>query len=190
MDNIEGILKSEEIDLKRDAEIKRILSVHPKDYYAVLDVAFEADAGVIKKRYRQLAMLIHPDKTSLPDAEKAFDIVKKAELILQARGDDQALAVQEKERLDLIYRDVDQDRKRVREALEDLEFQELQQKELQQRHKINEHAAAKRAEENVSAAAKHKQRWENDRDTRVNLWRSYVSKVEKPKKKKKKKVLA
>lgn len=189
MDNIEGILKSQETDLKRNEEIKRILSVHHKDYYAVLDVDFEADAGVIKKRYRQLAMLIHPDKTSLPDAEKAFDIVKKAELILLALSDD-TLASEERSRLDLIYRDVKQDRKRVAEALAELELQEMQQKELEQRSKINEHVAAKRAEETVSAAAKHKQQWENDRDSRVDLWRSYISKVEKPKKKKKKKVLA
>ena len=37
--------------------------LYEKDYYAILGVDKKADASVIKKKYRQLARELHPDKT-------------------------------------------------------------------------------------------------------------------------------
>jgi len=50
-----------------------------KDYYAVLEITREqATEVVIKKQYRKLALLMHPDKNSAPGAEEAFKVVSQA----------------------------------------------------------------------------------------------------------------
>lgn len=43
-----------------------------KDYYAALDVPIDADLAQIKKAYRKLARLHHPDVSKAPDAEARF----------------------------------------------------------------------------------------------------------------------
>ena len=43
-----------------------------KDYYAALDVPIGADLAQIKKAYRKLARLHHPDVSKAPDAEVRF----------------------------------------------------------------------------------------------------------------------
>jgi len=47
-----------------------------KDYYEVLGIAKDADAGAIKKAYRRLAIKYHPDKN--PDDKKAEEKFKEA----------------------------------------------------------------------------------------------------------------
>ena len=43
-----------------------------RDYYELLGVSRDADAEAIKKAYRRLAMRVHPDRNSSPDAEERF----------------------------------------------------------------------------------------------------------------------
>jgi curved DNA-binding protein CbpA len=49
-----------------------------KDYYGILGVAKDATQADIKKQYRKLALLLHPDKCNLPGAEEAFKSVSSA----------------------------------------------------------------------------------------------------------------
>jgi len=49
-----------------------------KDYYAVLGVAKDADADLIKKEYRKLARKFHPDHNKEADAENKFKEVSEA----------------------------------------------------------------------------------------------------------------
>jgi len=49
-----------------------------KDYYEILEVSKEATEVEIKKQYRKLALIMHPDKNSAPGAEEAFKAVSKA----------------------------------------------------------------------------------------------------------------
>ena len=53
-----------------------------KDYYATLGVAKSASAEEIKKAYRKLALLHHPDRGGGPEAEKKFKEVSEAYQIL------------------------------------------------------------------------------------------------------------
>ena len=43
-----------------------------RDYYEVLGVGREADAGQIKKAYRKLALQYHPDRNDSSEAEGKF----------------------------------------------------------------------------------------------------------------------
>ncbi|CAI7892370.1 unnamed protein product [Closterium sp. NIES-54] len=64
---------------------RRPIGPLPKDYvdwFGVLQVDARTDEAGIKKRYRQLALLLHPDKNKSQKAEAAFRYVKEAHTIL------------------------------------------------------------------------------------------------------------
>ncbi|XP_055308891.1 dnaJ homolog subfamily B member 12-like isoform X4 [Sitodiplosis mosellana] len=60
--------------------VKRIQSC--KDYYEVLKVTKEATDTEIKKSYKKLALVLHPDKNRAPGAAEAFKAVGNAVAIL------------------------------------------------------------------------------------------------------------
>jgi len=53
------------------AEVSPRMNVR-RDYYQVLGVPRDADAGVLKKAFRELASRYHPDTSTEPDAEQQF----------------------------------------------------------------------------------------------------------------------
>ncbi|KAL8200129.1 hypothetical protein R6Q57_011468 [Mikania cordata] len=53
-----------------------------KDLYGILQVESSADVTTIKKHYRKLALVLHPDKNRFPGAEAAFKLVGEANMIL------------------------------------------------------------------------------------------------------------
>ena len=55
-------------------EIARINAA--ADHYQVIGVAVTADEPTIKKAYRKLAVLLHPDKNPAPEAHEAFKRVR------------------------------------------------------------------------------------------------------------------
>eukprot|EP01018_Ginkgo_biloba_P028099 Gb_02877 [translate_table: standard] len=48
------------------------------DWYLILKVEENTEIDVIRRRYRQLALLLHPDKNKHPKAEAAFKLVSEA----------------------------------------------------------------------------------------------------------------
>ncbi|KAL2317631.1 hypothetical protein Fmac_031507 [Flemingia macrophylla] len=65
------------VDVLLAAE-KRVNNHHP-DWYAVLQVDRRSvDLDLIKKHYRRLALLLHPDKSRFPFADHAFKLVADA----------------------------------------------------------------------------------------------------------------
>ena len=55
---------------------------HCKDFYEVLQVNKEANDADLKKSYRKLALVLHPDKNSAPGASEAFKAVGNAFAVL------------------------------------------------------------------------------------------------------------
>ncbi|XP_049863843.1 dnaJ homolog subfamily B member 12 isoform X2 [Schistocerca gregaria] len=53
-----------------------------KDYYEILGVSKDATDSEIKKAYKKLALLLHPDKNKCPGANEAFKAVGNAVAIL------------------------------------------------------------------------------------------------------------
>lgn len=64
---------------QREMEVERILKALKLNPYDILNLDVSAKPEDIKRRYRQLSLFIHPDKTPHPRAPDAFDILKKAE---------------------------------------------------------------------------------------------------------------
>lgn len=55
------------------------------DWYGVLQIEQTADEASIKKQYRKLALLLHPDKNKFPGAEAAFKLIGEAQRVLLDR---------------------------------------------------------------------------------------------------------
>ncbi|KAL9290509.1 putative DnaJ domain, Chaperone J-domain superfamily [Arabidopsis thaliana] len=55
------------------------------DWYGILQVEQIANDVIIKKQYKRLALLLHPDKNKLPGAESAFKLIGEAQRILLDR---------------------------------------------------------------------------------------------------------
>ncbi|KAM7274254.1 hypothetical protein ACFE04_028918 [Oxalis oulophora] len=62
------------------AEIKLLGS--EMNWYGILQVQQFADDAIIKKQYRKLALLLHPDKNKFAGAEAAFKLVGEANRVL------------------------------------------------------------------------------------------------------------
>ena len=66
------------------AAIERSLDPRP---HGILGVPPNADEAMVRKSYRLMAKLLHPDKCQLPEAEAAFKRVKDAfEILIQAEA--------------------------------------------------------------------------------------------------------
>jgi len=52
------------------------------DWYGILQVETTADDMLLKKQYRKLALLLHPDKNKFVGAEAAFKLIGEAHMIL------------------------------------------------------------------------------------------------------------
>ncbi|KAJ8434950.1 hypothetical protein Cgig2_025986 [Carnegiea gigantea] len=55
------------------------------DWYSILQIEHTADDVLIKKQYRKLALLLHPDKNKFPGAESAFKLIMEAQKVLLDR---------------------------------------------------------------------------------------------------------
>lgn len=66
-------------NMETTADAKKIIMriTKTEDYYVILNVQKDATEAQIKKEFRLLARVIHPDKCSLPGAEDAFKKVFK-----------------------------------------------------------------------------------------------------------------
>lgn len=60
---------------------KRLLGSE-KDWYEILQVKRFADEITVKKQYRRLALILHPDKNRFPGAEGAFKLIHEANALL------------------------------------------------------------------------------------------------------------
>ncbi|KAK6913822.1 DnaJ domain [Dillenia turbinata] len=79
-------------DLENISQLLAVCDVHcsaekkifgnEMDWYGVLQVEQSADEASIKKQYRKLALLLHPDKNKFSGAEAAFKLIGEAQRLL------------------------------------------------------------------------------------------------------------
>ncbi|KAM7258840.1 hypothetical protein ACFE04_014581 [Oxalis oulophora] len=69
-------------EVERDNEVLRILSCFKLNPYDYLNLPFDATPVDIKKQYRKLSLMVHPDKCKHPQAKEAFGALAKAQQLL------------------------------------------------------------------------------------------------------------
>uniref|UniRef100_A0A2P2JYL0 Uncharacterized protein MANES_02G145200 n=1 Tax=Rhizophora mucronata TaxID=61149 RepID=A0A2P2JYL0_RHIMU len=77
LEGSEQILAVAEVLLSSE---KRINNKH--DWYSILQLEHRSDDDAVKKQYRRLALLLHPDKNKFPFADQAFKLVADAWAVL------------------------------------------------------------------------------------------------------------
>jgi DnaJ family protein C protein 8 len=172
-----------ERDRERQRFIRRVLML--KNPFDVLGAEPEDSLDQLKKRFKKAALLIHPDKCSLPRTTDAFDKLGKAmkkledddlresfaQMIVKARRDmlaDEKLAAlpseqQEAHRIELVNKALHRFEQHVTTAQK---YRNANSKWEKQR-KMEERERAKAQEE-------HEKQWDASRETRVDSWRSFV----------------
>ncbi|CDY27809.1 BnaA05g32180D [Brassica napus] len=73
LENVQKLLAVCDVHSSADKKIKGL-----DDWYGILQVQPSADSDTIKKQYRKLCLLLHPDKNKFPGAEAAFKFVGEA----------------------------------------------------------------------------------------------------------------
>ena len=59
--------------------------MNPKNYYQLLQISPDASENDIKKAYRKLALVFHPDVNTKKNAEEQFKILNEAYAVLSDR---------------------------------------------------------------------------------------------------------
>ncbi|GLI71078.1 hypothetical protein VaNZ11_015996 [Volvox africanus] len=78
----DDLLKAFFSDLKevdRDNEVNRILWAFKLNPFEKLNLRFDATAEDVKRQYRKLSLMVHPDKCKHPQAATAFDLLGEAQ---------------------------------------------------------------------------------------------------------------
>ena len=92
------------------AEVSRITKNYKRGHYAVLGLRRSASQMEIRQRYRQKALLVHPEKNPSPDARLAFEQLREAgETLADDRlrdAYDRKLQRQQEEQVDHLRREV------------------------------------------------------------------------------------
>jgi len=192
-------LESEAKEFNKDAEIDRILKAFRLDAYAVLDLQPGVPESDIKKTYRTKSLLIHPDKTSNPQAPDAFDRLKKAqnelmdekhrERLDEAIADARMLLIRENKwtvdspetRTEQFARDW---REKTKMVLIDNEHRRRRQMKAQMQEEGREQKKEEEELEKRKRKREHEQDWESTREQRIGSWRDFQKGTEKKKKKK------
>ncbi|KAF8920402.1 hypothetical protein CPB85DRAFT_1211641 [Mucidula mucida] len=206
-DDVEKLLSREATAFQREVEVERILKAFKLNPYDILDLDETATADDIKKKYRQLSLFIHPDKTSHARAPEAFDIVKKAESEVTDKAKREELDAIIKQARTLVLKRLtpplpastpDNDpalrglvppfKVQVRaQSRELLIEEEVRRRKAIKMNLANEGLEARKKDEEI-ASKKRKveedKHWEEGREQRVDSWRDFA----KGKKKKKAKI--
>ncbi|KAI0322755.1 DnaJ-domain-containing protein [Amylostereum chailletii] len=207
---LERLLNREASAFQRELEVNRILGAFKLNPYDILDLDATARPEDVKKKYRQLSLFIHPDKTPHPRAPEAFDILKKAESELSDPAKREELDAGINQARNLILRELglptttpldhpkvaelkppfkEQLRAKAREVLIE---EEVRRRKAIKMNMANEGFEARKKEEEVTARkrkAEEDANWEANREQRVDSWRSFANTSSKKKKKTKVAVL-
>lgn len=79
--NLDDLLKdfyADVRDVDRDNEVNRILWAFKLNPYERMNLKFDCSMDDIKKQFRKLSLLVHPDKCKHPQASTAFEVLGEA----------------------------------------------------------------------------------------------------------------
>ncbi|KAF2164761.1 hypothetical protein M409DRAFT_24666 [Zasmidium cellare ATCC 36951] len=198
-------LEKESKEFDKDSEIDRIMKAFRANSYDVLDLQPGVPDDDIKKTYRKKSLLIHPDKSTNPYAQEAFDRLakayqalldeKKRPILDEAIADARMLLIRERKLTtdsDEV-KDPDVDfmkawKDKVKFVLADNEARKQRQLKAQMRE---EGRQQQKEEEEIAERKRkreHEQEWEKTRDQRIGSWRNFQKNQKGGEKGKKKKM--
>ncbi|KAL9992533.1 putative DnaJ domain, Chaperone J-domain superfamily [Helianthus debilis subsp. tardiflorus] len=187
-------------EVERDNEVVRILSCFKLNAFEYLNLPFDSSPEDVKKQYRKLSLLVHPDKCKHPQAKEAFSALAKAQQLLldpqereylvnQINAAREELRAKRKKQLkkDTASKlkslvDEAQLKLKVREILTD---QEWRRRKMQMRISEEEGRLKKDEEESKEMwkrKREHEEQWEGTRENRVSSWRDFMKGGKKVKK--------
>lgn len=147
------------------------------------------------------------DRLKKSELVLSFDIPEN-ESEIESQDDTSKLYINEKKRLLAIYNDAEnrllrtkkiiqgdnyseENYKQILQIVTEILNEEIKQEEIernfQQQQEAKKMAELKKVQQERELKKKLANKWEDERDIRVNNWRSYTNKIEKPKSKSKKK---
>lgn len=189
----------------QDSEIDRIMKAFRANAYDVLDLQPGVPDDDIKKTYRKKSLLIHPDKSTNPFAQEAFDRLAKAYQALLDEKKRPTLdeAIADARMLLIRDRKLTTDSEEVKDP--DIEFMKAwkdkvkfvladneARRQRQLKAQMREEGRQQQKEEEEIAERKrkrdHEQEWEKTRDQRIGSWRDFQTKQKGGDKGKKKKL--
>lgn len=185
-----AFLAAEEKEANKDDEIDRIRKAFRKNAYDVLDLQPGVPDEDIRKVYRKKSILVHPDKSSNPYAQDAFDRLAKAyqslldekergvldEAIADARMlliRERGLTVDSEE-----VKDPDTDfmkawKAKVYEVIRDNDLRRERQRRAQMQEEGRQQRKDEAEAEERKRKREHEQVWEKTREQRVGSWRDF-----------------
>ncbi|GBG84677.1 hypothetical protein CBR_g39052 [Chara braunii] len=69
-------------EVERENEVNRVLSSFKLNPFEHLNLPFESGPEDVKRQYRRVSLMVHPDKCSHPRAKEAFGALAKAQQML------------------------------------------------------------------------------------------------------------
>ncbi|QIW99362.1 hypothetical protein AMS68_004880 [Peltaster fructicola] len=197
--------KKEDAALLADSEIERILQAFKINAYDVLDLVPGVPPEDIKRTYRRKSLLIHPDKSSNPNAQDAFDRLAQAYQALldddkrakldEAIADARSLLIRElkltKDSEEVKNPDTDfmkAWKEKVKFVLADNEMRKRRQMKAQMQEEGREQRKVEEAAAERKRKIDHDKHWEDTREERIGAWRDFQKKGPKATGTKKKKI--
>ncbi|KAA3489723.1 J domain-containing protein spf31 [Gossypium australe] len=154
-------------EVERDNEVVRILSCFKLNPFEFLKLPFDSSLDDVKKQYRKLSLMVHPDKCKHPQAKEAFGALAKAQQqLLDQQERDYILSQVTAAKEELRAKRKKQLKKDTASKLKSLvdEKDEEEQKEMWKRKR------------------EHEEQWEGTREQRVSSWRDFMKSGKKSKK--------
>jgi len=201
--DIEKILNREASAFQREVEVERILKAFKLNAYEILDIDENASAEEIKKKYRQISLFIHPDKCSHARAPEAFDVLKKAESELSDKPQREELDAIINQARSIVLKSLNlptttapgdpklqgleppfKVRLRAQSKLLLID-EEVRRRKAIKMNLANEGLEARKKDEEVAQRkrkAEDDKNWEDNREQRVDSWRTFASSSKKKKK--------
>ncbi|XP_027342208.1 dnaJ homolog subfamily C member 8-like isoform X2 [Abrus precatorius] len=183
-------------EVERDNEVVRILSCFKLNPFEYLNLSFDSSIDEVKKQYRKLSLMVHPDKCKHPQAKEAFGALAKAQQLLLDQNERDYLLSQvnsakeelrAKRKKKLKKDTASKIKSLVDEGKYDKQYE--QSEEFQQELKVKiseEEGRLKRDEEEQKEMWKrkreHEEEWEGTREQRVSSWRDFMKGGKKNKK--------
>ncbi|KAA3682520.1 DnaJ subfamily C member 8 [Paragonimus westermani] len=145
--------------------------------YDVLQVDPDTPLSEVKKRYRQLSLLVHPDKNQddIERAQKAFDALAKAHKTLDDPETSRKCLEVVEEAKDRVEQMIMEKRKRLKKANQSTEVEEDDPVKVWKR-KAQEQDEERRL---VQLDKEWKKNYEESRNDRVASWRDFKAKKSK-----------